>query len=123
AAGPRARDTPKYTCPKYNNGPGRATNAPAHHPGRVYLGAANAPAAGGGYELALACDWITLIDARRSAVSLPEVALLAVLPGTGGPTRLTRKRKGRRDRAGFFFTSEERLGGRRAGGWRPGREN
>src|SRR5208283_5079946 len=65
-----------------------------------------------------ACDWITLIDDRRSSVSLPEVPLLAVLPGTGGLTRLTDKRKVRRDRADLFCTIEEGVRGRRALDWR-----
>ena len=83
-----------------------------------YLAAVSGPAAGGGYELAAACDWITLIDDRRSSVSLPEVPLLAVLPGTGGLTRLTDKRKVRRDRADLFCTTEEGARGHRAVDWR-----
>jgi benzoyl-CoA-dihydrodiol lyase len=83
-----------------------------------YLAAVSGPAAGGGYELALACDHILLIDDRRSAVSLPEVALLAVLPGTGGLTRLTDKRKLRRDRADLFCATEEGVRGPRAIEWR-----
>jgi benzoyl-CoA-dihydrodiol lyase len=83
-----------------------------------YLAAVSGAAAGGGYELAAACDWITLIDDRRSAVSLPEVPLLAVLPGTGGLTRLTDKRKVRRDRADLFCTTEEGVRGKRALDWR-----
>ena len=75
-------------------------------------------AAGGGYELAMAADHIMLIDDRRSAVSLPEMPLLAVLPGTGGLTRLTDKRKVRRDRADVFCTTEEGVRGRRAVDWR-----
>src|SRR6185312_1285624 len=88
------------------------------HSGQRYLAAVNGTAAGGGYELALACDHIMLIDDRRSAVSLPEVPLLAVLPGTGGLTRLTDKRKIRRDRADMFCTAEEGVRGRRAVEWR-----
>src|SRR5258708_3626788 len=83
-----------------------------------YLAAVSGTAAGGGYELALACDWITLIDDRRSAVSLPEGALLGVLPGTGGLTRLTDKRKVRRDRADLFCSTEEGARGSRAVDWR-----
>jgi benzoyl-CoA-dihydrodiol lyase len=75
-------------------------------------------AAGGGYELALATDYIILADDGSAAVSLPEVPLLAVLPGTGGLTRVTDKRKVRRDRADFFCTTEEGVKGRRAVEWR-----
>src|SRR5712691_772358 len=75
-------------------------------------------AAGGGYELALAADHIILVDDGSSSVSLPEVPLLAVLPGTGGLTRITDKRKVRRDRADFFCTTEEGVKGRRAVEWR-----
>src|ERR1700749_4152078 len=85
--------------------------------GQRYLAAVSGTAAGGGYELAAACDWITLIDDRRSAVSLPEVPLLAVLPGTGGLTRLTDKRKVRRDRADLFCSTEEGARGQRAVDW------
>jgi benzoyl-CoA-dihydrodiol lyase len=78
----------------------------------------NGTAAGGGYELALAADHIVLVDDGSSAVSLPEVPLLAVLPGTGGLTRVIDKRKVRRDRADFFCTTEEGVKGRRAAEWR-----
>src|SRR5579864_4198411 len=78
----------------------------------------NGTAAGGGYELALAADHIILVDDGSSAVSLPEVPLLAVLPGTGGLTRLTDKRKVRRDRADVFCTTEEGVKGKRAVEWR-----
>ena len=78
----------------------------------------NGTAAGGGYELALAADRIVLVDDGSSAVSLPEVPLLAVLPGTGGLTRVIDKRKVRRDRADFFCTTEEGVKGRRAAEWR-----
>jgi benzoyl-CoA-dihydrodiol lyase len=78
----------------------------------------NGTAAGGGYELALAADHIILVDDGSSSVSLPEVPLLAVLPGTGGLTRLTDKRKVRRDRADMFCTTEEGVKGRRAAEWR-----
>src|SRR5579862_2729486 len=80
--------------------------------------AINGTAAGGGYELALAADHIILVDDGSSAVSLPEVPLLAVLPGTGGLTRVTDKRKVRRDRADFFCTTEEGVKGKRAVEWR-----
>src|SRR5262245_2164643 len=78
----------------------------------------NGTAAGGGYELALAADHIILVDDGASAVSLPEVPLLAVLPGTGGLTRITDKRKVRRDRADAFCTTEEGIKGKRAVEWR-----
>jgi benzoyl-CoA-dihydrodiol lyase len=78
----------------------------------------NGTAAGGGYELALAADHIILVDDGSSSVSLPEVPLLAVLPGTGGLTRVTDKRKVRRDRADFFCTTEEGVKGKRAVEWR-----
>src|SRR5258708_5161023 len=78
----------------------------------------NGTAAGGGYELALAADHIMLIDDGSSAVSLPELPLLAVLPGTGGLTRVTDKRKVRRDRADVFCTTEEGIKGKRAAEWR-----
>src|SRR5690349_19438885 len=78
----------------------------------------NGTAAGGGYELALAADHIMLIDDGSSAVSLPELPLLAALPGTGGPTRVTDKRKVRRDRADVFCTTEEGVKGKRAVDWR-----
>ncbi len=78
----------------------------------------NGTAAGGGYELALAADHIMLVDDGSSAVSLPELPLLAVLPGTGGLTRVTDKRKVRRDHADFFCTTEEGIKGKRAAEWR-----
>ena len=77
----------------------------------------NGTASGGGYELALACEEIVLVDDRSSAVSLPEVALLGVLPGTGGLTRLTDKRKVRRDRADVFSTKSEGMQGQQALDW------
>jgi benzoyl-CoA-dihydrodiol lyase len=82
-----------------------------------FLAAVNGTCAGGGYEVALACDEILLIDDRSSAVSLPEVPLLAVLPGTGGLTRVVDKRKVRKDLADVFCTSEEGVRGRRAKDW------
>ncbi|HEX2891406.1 2,3-epoxybenzoyl-CoA dihydrolase [Vineibacter terrae] len=86
--------------------------------GQGYVCAINGTAAGGGYELALACDQIVLADDGSSAVSLPELPLLAVLPGTGGLTRLVDKRKVRRDRADFFCTVSEGVRGKRAVDWR-----
>jgi benzoyl-CoA-dihydrodiol lyase len=86
--------------------------------GQVYMAAIAGTAAGGGYELAVTTDHIMLIDDRRSSVSLPELPLLAVLPGTGGLTRLTDKRRVRRDRADIFCTAEEGVRGKRAVEWR-----
>ncbi|MEO1193167.1 MAG: 2,3-epoxybenzoyl-CoA dihydrolase [Pseudomonadota bacterium] len=86
--------------------------------GQAYLCAVNGTAAGGGYELALAADHILLVDDGSAAVSLPEVPLLAVLPGTGGLTRLVDKRKVRRDLADVFSTTEEGVRGDRAVAWR-----
>jgi benzoyl-CoA-dihydrodiol lyase len=86
--------------------------------GVKFIAACNGTTAGGGYELALACDEIVLIDDRSSAVSLPEVPLLGVLPGTGGLTRLTDKRKVRRDLADIFCTTAEGVRGTRAKQWR-----
>src|SRR5437879_6517856 len=83
-----------------------------------YLCVVNGTAAGGGYELALACDHIMLVDDGSAAVSLPELPLLAVLPGTGGLTRVTDKRKVRRDHADVFCTTEEGVKGKRAVDWR-----
>src|SRR5690606_7966918 len=86
--------------------------------GQHYLCVIQGTAAGGGYELALACNEIILADDGNSSVSLPELPLLAVLPGTGGLTRVTDKRKVRRDRADLFCTLEEGLKGKRAAEWR-----
>lgn len=86
--------------------------------GQSWVCVVNGTAAGGGYELALATDYIVLIDDNSSAVSLPEVPLLAVLPGTGGLTRVTDKRQVRRDRADIFCTLEEGIRGQRAVDWR-----
>src|ERR1700721_1851178 len=80
--------------------------------GQVYLAALNGTASGGGYELALACDRILLVDDRSSVVSLPELPLLGVLPGTGGLTRGGGKRQARRDPADYFSTNPEGVGGR-----------
>jgi benzoyl-CoA-dihydrodiol lyase len=86
--------------------------------GQAYLAALNGTASGGGYELALACEHIMLIDDRSSVVSLPELPLLGVLPGTGGLTRLTDKRHVRRDLADYLATRAEGIGGRKAVAWR-----
>ncbi len=88
------------------------------HSGLKFIAACNGSTAGGGYELALACDEIVLVDDRSSAVSLPEVPLLGVLPGTGGLTRLTDKRHVRRDLADVFCTTPEGVQGQRAKDWR-----
>ena len=88
------------------------------HSGLKFLAAVNGACAGGGYELALACDEIILVDDRSSAVSLPEVPLLGVLPGTGGLTRVTDKRKVRHDLADLFCTSVEGVRGKKAKDWR-----
>src|SRR6202034_3338751 len=87
------------------------------HSGIRFLAACNGTTAGGGYELALACDEIVLVDDRSSAVSLPEVPLLGVLPGTGGLTRVTDKRKVRRDHADIFCTTADGVKGQRAKDW------
>ena len=86
--------------------------------GQTWIAALNGTAAGGGYELALACDHIMLIDDNSSAVSLPEVPLLGVLPGTGGLTRVTDKRRVRKDRADVFATKSEGMRGKQAVEWR-----
>ena len=86
--------------------------------GQTYLAAVNGTASGGGYELALACEHIMLVDDRSSAVSLPELPLLGVLPGTGGLTRVSDKRHVRRDLADYFSTKSEGVGGKKAVQWR-----
>jgi benzoyl-CoA-dihydrodiol lyase len=86
--------------------------------GQTYIAALNGTASGGGYELALACEHIMLVDDRSSAVSLPELPLLGVLPGTGGLTRITDKRHVRHDLADYFSTRAEGVGGRKAVAWR-----
>jgi benzoyl-CoA-dihydrodiol lyase len=88
------------------------------HSGQTWLAALNGTASGGGYELALACEHIMLIDDRSSVVSLPELPLLGVLPGTGGLTRVTDKRHVRRDVADYFSTRSEGVGGRKAVAWK-----
>jgi benzoyl-CoA-dihydrodiol lyase len=88
------------------------------HSGLKFLAALNGITAGGGYELALACDELVLVDDRSSAVSLPEVPLLGVLPGTGGLTRLTDKRRVRRDHADVFCTNPDGVKGQRAKDWK-----
>jgi benzoyl-CoA-dihydrodiol lyase len=102
---------------KFTNETRCAIEDDSHHSGRRYIAALNGTASGGGYELAIACDEIYLVDDGNSAVSLPEVPLLGVLPGTGGLTRLVDKRKVRRDRADVFSTLAEGLKGKRAKEW------
>ena len=103
---------------KFTNETRLAIEDASHHSGQSYICSINGIAAGGGYELALACEQILLADDGASAVSLPELPLLAVLPGTGGLTRLVDKRLVRRDHADFFCTTAEGLRGKRAQEWR-----
>ena len=103
---------------KFTNETRNAIEDATAHSRQVYLCAVNGPCAGGGYELALATDHIIMADDGNTSVSLPEVPLLAVLPGTGGLTRLVDKRHVRRDRADFFSTLEEGIKGQRAVEWR-----
>ncbi|HEX6238927.1 MAG TPA: enoyl-CoA hydratase-related protein, partial [Acidimicrobiales bacterium] len=102
---------------KFTNETRSAIEDATAHSSQAWIAAVNGTAAGGGYELALACDEILLIDDRASAVSLPEVPMLAVLPGTGGLTRLVDKRHVRRDRADVFATRTEGIKGRQAVEW------
>ena len=103
---------------KFTNETRNAIEDAGEFSGQRYLCALNGTAAGGGYELALAMDYLILIDDGNAAVSLPEIPLLAVLPGTGGLTRIVDKRKVRRDLADVFCTVEEGVKGRRAVDWR-----
>jgi benzoyl-CoA-dihydrodiol lyase len=102
---------------KFTNETRCAIEDDSQHSGRRYIAALNGTASGGGYELAIACDEIYLVDDGNSAVSLPEVPLLGVLPGTGGLTRVVDKRMVRRDRADVFSTLAEGLKGKRAKEW------
>jgi benzoyl-CoA-dihydrodiol lyase len=102
---------------KFTNETRNAIEEASAESGQAWLTAINGSCAGGGYELALATDWIVMADDASTSVALPEVPLLGVLPGTGGLTRLTDKRKVRRDRADFFCTVEEGVKGRRALEW------
>ena len=103
---------------KFTNETRMAIEDATENSGQFYLAAVSGTCAGGGYEIAMTAGHIMLIDDRRSAVALPETPLLAVLPGTGGLTRLTDKRKVRRDRADQFCLIEEGVRGRRAVAWR-----
>ncbi|MEM5435528.1 2,3-epoxybenzoyl-CoA dihydrolase [Paraburkholderia diazotrophica] len=103
---------------KFTNETRNGIEDSSRHSGLKFLAAVNGACAGGGYELALACDEIYLVDDRSSSVALPEVPLLGVLPGTGGLTRVTDKRKVRHDRADIFCTLVEGIRGARAKEWR-----
>src|SRR5437899_382681 len=103
---------------KFTNETRNAIEEASSESKQVWLTAVNGPCAGGGYELALATEWIVMADDGNTAVSLPEVPLLAVLPGTGGLTRLTDKRRVRRDLADVFCTTEEGVKGQKAVEWR-----
>ena len=103
---------------KFTNETRNGLEDSSKYSGLKFLAAVNGACAGGGYEVALACDEILLIDDRSSAVSLPEVPLLGVLPGTGGLTRVTDKRHVRHDLADVFCTSVEGVRGQRAKDWR-----
>ena len=102
---------------KFTNETRNSIEDASAYSGQTYICAINGAASGGGYELALACEHIILIDDGASAVALPELPLLAVLPGTGGLTRLVDKRHVRRDHADFFCTTSEGLRGKRAREW------
>ena len=103
---------------KFTNETRNGIEDSSRHSGLKFVAAVNGACAGGGYELALACDEIVLVDDRSSSVSLPEVPLLGVLPGTGGLTRVTDKRRVRHDLADVFCTSVEGVRGQRAVEWR-----
>jgi benzoyl-CoA-dihydrodiol lyase len=102
---------------KFTNETRNALEEASAESGQTWLAAVNGPCAGGGYELALACRHIVMADDGNTSVALPEVPLLAVLPGTGGLTRLVDKRRVRRDRADYFCTLEEGIKGQRAVEW------
>src|ERR1700752_2728647 len=103
---------------KFTNETRNGIEDASRHSGLKFIAACNGVTAGGGYELALACDEIFLVDDRSSAVSLPEVPLLGVLPGTGGLTRITDKRRVRHDLADIFCTTSEGVRGEKAKQWR-----
>ena len=114
----QAEHARKVNFCKFTNETRNSIEDASAHSGQRYICAVNGPAAGGGYELALACDHIILIDDGSSTVALPELPLLAVLPGTGGLTRLVDKRRVRRDHADFLCTASEGVRGSRALEWR-----
>src|SRR5699024_10653435 len=116
AGSPHAR---KVDCCKVTNETRNGIEDATAHSGQTYIAATNGTSAGGGYELAAACEQIVLVDDGSSAVSLPEVPLLGVLPGTGGLTRVVDKRKVRKDRADVFATRQEGVRGQTGwtGGW------
>lgn len=114
----KATHQQKVNFCKFTNETRLAIEDASENSKQIYICAINGNAAGGGYELALAADHIMLVDDRRSAVALPETPLLAVLPGTGGLTRVTDKRKVRRDRADMFCSIEEGIRGSKAVDWR-----
>src|SRR6201991_5081369 len=103
---------------KFTNETRNGIEDSSRHSGLKFIAALNGTTAGGGYELALSCDEIVLVDDRSSAVSLPELPLLGVLPGTGGLTRVTDKRNVRRDHADMFCTNPDGVRGQRAKDWR-----
>ncbi|MCI2418204.1 2,3-epoxybenzoyl-CoA dihydrolase [Saccharopolyspora sp. K220] len=103
---------------KFTNETRNAMEDATANSGQFYLAAVNGSCAGGGYELALACDWIMLVDDNSSNVALPEVPLLGVLPGTGGLTRVVDKRRVRKDRADVFATRSDGVRGKTAVQWR-----
>jgi benzoyl-CoA-dihydrodiol lyase len=113
----KASHATKVNFCKFTNETRNGIEDSSESSGLKFLAAINGTAAGGGYELALACDEIMLVDDRSSTVSFPEVPLLAVLPGTGGLTRLVDKRHVRRDLADVFCTTAEGLGGAKAKAW------
>src|SRR5262245_29524370 len=116
----QASHASKVNFCKFTNETRNGMEDSSRHSGLRFLAACNGTTAGGGYELALACDEIVLVDDRSSTVSLPEVPLLGVLPGTGGLTRLIDKRRVRRDHADVFCTTPDGVRGQRAVEWRLG---
>ena len=113
----QASHAEKVNFCKFTNETRNGIEDSSAHSGLKFIAAINGACAGGGYELALACDEIVMVDDRSSTVSLPEVPLLAVLPGTGGLTRLVDKRKVRRDLADVFCTTAEGVRADRAKAW------
>jgi len=113
----RSTHAHKVNFCKFTNETRNSIEDASEFSGQTYLCAVNGPCAGGGYELALACEEIMMVDDGSTTVSLPELPLLGVLPGTGGLTRLADKRHVRRDRADFFCTIEEGIRGQRAVDW------